>query len=164
MGTGKSTVGQLIAEALHFQFIDTDAKIEERAGKNIAQIFATEGESRFRQMESDLVRELGTKEHFVISTGGGLMVNPENFASLHEHSLIVCLWANPETIWQRVRHQTHRPLLQHSDPAEKIRALLKERTPAYKKADTLITTELRSPREVAMQVLKHFSLARKTVE
>jgi shikimate kinase len=163
MGTGKSTVGQLVAEALRFEFIDTDAKIEERAGKNIAQIFATEGESRFREMESNLVQELSTEERYVISTGGGLVVNPENLSSLRDHCLIICLWASAETIWQRVRHQTHRPLLQSSNPAEKIRTLLKERTPAYKKADTMITTELRSPREVAMQVLKQFSLARKAL-
>jgi shikimate kinase len=162
MGTGKSTVGQLVADALRFEFIDTDATIEERAGKNISQIFASEGEPSFRKMESNLVQELSTQERYVISTGGGLVVNPDNLASLQHHCLIICLWASAETIWQRVRHQTHRPLLQNSNPAEKIRALLKERTPAYKKADTMITTELRSPREVAMQVLKQFSLARKS--
>jgi shikimate kinase len=164
MGTGKSTVGQIVAEALHFDFIDTDARIEAQAGKTIGQIFATEGEAKFRRLECDLVRELGTKEHLIISTGGGLIVNPENLASLQEHALIICLWASPETIWQRVRHQTHRPLLQNTDPFEKIKTLLLERAPAYKKADTLITTELRSPREVAMQVLKQFSLARKSMQ
>jgi shikimate kinase len=162
MGTGKSTVGQLVADALRFKFIDTDARIEELAGKSISQIFASEGEASFRKLESNLVQELSNQERYVISTGGGLIVNPDNLASLRDHCLIICLWASAETIWQRVRHQTHRPLLQNSNPAEKIRTLLKERTPAYKKADTMITTELRSPREVAMQVLKQFSLARKS--
>ena len=161
MGTGKSTVGQIVAEVLRFEFIDTDARIEERAGKSIAQIFAEDGEAVFRRLESELVQELGNRERLVVSTGGGLLMNPDNLATLQEHALIVCLWASPETIWHRVRHQTHRPLLQNADPFAKIRELLQERTPAYKKSDTLITTELRSPREVAMQVLKQFNLARK---
>ena len=161
MGTGKSTVGQIVAEALRFEFIDTDAQIEKRAGKSIAQIFASEGEAIFRRLESELAQELGTRQRLVVSTGGGFLMNPENLVALQEHALVVCLWASPETIWHRVRHQTHRPLLQSSDPLAKIGELLQERTAVYKKADTLITTELRSPREVAMHVLKQFNLARK---
>src|SRR5882672_5892585 len=102
MGTGKSTVGQIVAEALRFEFIDTDARIEEQAGKNIAQIFASDGEAMFRRLESELVQELRTRARLVVSTGGGLLMNPENLAALQEHALIVCLWASPETIWSRV--------------------------------------------------------------
>src|SRR5687767_3940039 len=143
MGTGKSSVGRLVAEQLRFAFLDTDTVIEARAGKTIAEIFADQGEEAFREMEHRLVKELAVREQTVIATGGGLIVNPENLASLKQHAYVVCLWASPETIWSRVKTQTHRPLLQEADPLEKIRRLLTERKPCYKQADVLLSTELR---------------------
>ena len=124
MGTGKSSVGRLIADQLHFSLVDTDEIIESRAGKTIAAIFAGEGEPAFRQYERDVVAELALRKRTVISTGGGVGANEANLASLKEHALVVCLWASPEKIWERVRHQTHRPLLQEADPLAKIRQLL----------------------------------------
>ena len=94
---------------------------------------------------------------------GGLPANPENLASLKTHSLIVCLWASPEKIWERVRNQTHRPLLNDADPLGKIRQLLEAREPYYRQADVLINTEMRSLREVAQQVLHQFHMALATV-
>src|SRR5882762_3297712 len=108
MGTGKSSVGQLVAAQLHFTFLDTDHVIEARAGKTISEIFAEQGETAFRQMEKKIVAELVTRKKTVISTGGGLTANPDNLASLKSHSLVVCLWASAEKIWERVRTQTHR--------------------------------------------------------
>jgi shikimate kinase len=160
MGTGKSSVGRLVAEQLRFTFLDTDHVIEARAGKPITQIFAEEGEAAFRTMENKVVKELAERERTVISTGGGLVVNPENMASLKHHALVVCLWAAPEQIYARVKNQNHRPLLDDPQPIEKIRALLEERKPAYKQADVLLNTGIRSPREVAQQVLHQFRLAR----
>jgi shikimate kinase len=162
MGTGKSSVGRLVAEQLRFAFLDTDTVIEARAGKTIAEIFTTDGEAAFRELESKIVRELTERAHTVISTGGGLVMKPENMASLKTHSLVVCLWASPEGIYARVKNQNHRPLLQDAEPLEKIRQLLAERTPAYKQADVLLNTEIRSPREVAQQVLHQFRIARTT--
>jgi shikimate kinase len=163
MGTGKSSVGRLVAEQLHFDFLDTDVVIEARAGKKIAEIFAEQGEAAFRQLESKIVHELEQRKRTVISTGGGLVVNPDNMASLQTHALVVCLWASPETIWSRVKNQSHRPLLQDPDPLEKIRALLAERSPAYHQANVSLTTELRSTRDVAQQVMHHFRMARAAV-
>jgi shikimate kinase len=161
MGTGKSSVGRLVAEQLRFSFLDTDTVIEARAGKPIAEIFATDGEAAFREMEAKIVKELTLRAHSVISTGGGLVVNPDNMASLKQHSLVVCLWASPEGIYSRVKNQNHRPLLlQGPEPVEEIRKLLGERTPAYKQADVLLNTEIRSAREVAQQVLHQFRIAR----
>ena len=159
MGTGKSSVGRLVAEALHFTFLDTDEVITSRAGKSVAEIFAQEGEAAFRQRERLLVEELAKRDKTVIATGGGLPVNPENFASLKSHALIVCLWASPEKIWERVRHQSHRPLLQDPDPQAKIKSLLEARKPVYQQADILMNTEVRSCREVAAQVIHQFRSA-----
>jgi shikimate kinase len=159
MGTGKTSVGHLLAMALDFHLVDTDQLIEEQTGKRISEIFATEGESQFRAYERQTVEELTNKSRLVISTGGGLAANLENFTSLRSHALIVCLWASPETIWHRVGHQSHRPLLHGPDPLNRIRQLLAEREPFYRRADVLVNTEARSVKEVAHQVLHQFHLA-----
>lgn len=159
MGTGKSSVGRLVAETLHFAFLDTDTVIEARAGKTISQIFEEQGEAAFRELEKRIVKELALRDRTVIATGGGLVVNPENLASLKQHAYVVCLWASPETIWSRVKNQSNRPLLNEPDALEKIRTLLSERAPFYKQANVLLSTELRSPREVAQQVLHQFRVA-----
>ena len=161
MGTGKSSVGQLVAAQLHFTFLDTDHVIEARAGKTISDIFAQDGEPAFRALEKKIVDELVTRKKTVISTGGGLPANPENFASLKTHSLIVCLWASPEKIWERVRSQSHRPLLNEADPLAKIRRLLAEREPYYRQADVLLNTEMRALKDVAQQVIHHYHRAQR---
>lgn len=159
MGAGKSTVGHMLASLLHLRFVDTDAMIEERAGKRIAEIFATAGEETFRKMESDVCAELAKIDGCVISTGGGMVVNPANLQSLKEHALVVCLWASAETIFNRVKNQGHRPLLKTDDPLAKIRELLAQRAPFYRQADVLLNCEQRSPREVAQHVAHQFRLA-----
>lgn len=159
MGTGKSSVGRLIADQLHFSLVDTDELIESRTGKTIASIFSEEGEPAFREHERNVVAELASRRRTVISTGGGVGANEANLASLKEHALVVCLWASPEKIWERVRNQSHRPLLKEADPLAKIRQLLVAREQCYKKADALLNTEVRSLKEVAQQVLHQFKLA-----
>jgi shikimate kinase len=159
MGAGKSSVGHLVAGQLHFEYLDTDELIQSRTGRTITDIFARDGEPAFRKMESDLVKELAGRTKTVIATGGGLPVNPENLAGLKACALVVCLWASPEAIWERVSHQTHRPLLQNPNPQQKIRDLLAAREPFYKQADVLVNTESRSVREVAQQVVHQFHMA-----
>ena len=161
MGTGKSSIGRLAAEHLRFAFIDTDELIENEVGHSIRDIFAQLGEPAFRKYERDVVAALSTRRDTVIATGGGLVADPANLASLKTHALVVCLWASPETIWERVRAQTHRPLLQAPDPKARIRLLLEQRAPAYRQADVLIHTGLRTAKEAAQQVLHQFHLARK---
>jgi len=159
MGTGKSSVGRLVAEQLRFDFLDTDELIETRAGQSITEIFAQNGEPAFRELEHRLVRELAARTRSVIATGGGLPVNPANLVSLKQHALVVCLWASPERIFERVHSQTHRPLLHEPDPRAKIRALLTSRETTYRQADVLVNSEFRSIREVAQQVVHQFRLA-----
>ena len=161
MGTGKSSVGRMVAAQLHFDFVDTDQLVEARAGKRISDIFAQSGEAGFREIEQRVVEELGAMRQTVMATGGGLGANPDNLTSLKQHALVVCLWATPEVIWQRVRTQTHRPLLQCADPMEKISELLAVRGPIYRQADILISTGMRSIKEVAFQVRHSFEEARR---
>ena len=144
MGSGKSSVGRLAADVLHFTFLDTDHVIEARAGKSVSDIFAQDGEPAFRQWEQRIVEELTRRDKTVIATGGGLPADPANLASLKTHALVVCLWASPETIWERVRSHDHRPLLNEPDPLAKIRELLAAREPHYRQADVLVNTEMRS--------------------
>jgi shikimate kinase len=159
MGAGKTSVGRLVAEQLHFDYLDTDDLIVSRAGRTIAEIFKTDGEPAFRALECQTVGELTSRTKTVIATGGGLPVNPANLASLKTHALVVCLWASPEKIWERVKGQTHRPLLHDPDPQKKIRDLLAAREQFYKQADVLVNTDIRSAREVAQQVVHHFRTA-----
>ena len=160
MGTGKSSVGRIVARQLNFAFVDTDQLVEARTHKSISSIFAEQGEPAFRQTEGKVVAELASQRDLVIAAGGGLVVDAMNLASLKHHALLVCLWASPETIWQRVCHQPHRPLLQDPDPLGKIQRLLAERKPAYLQADILVNTEQRSAREVAQHVIHEFRLAK----
>ena len=156
MGTGKSSVGRMVASGLHFEFIDTDELIEERSGRKISEIFEQAGEAGFRQIEKQVVIELARARRTVIASGGGLAAQPDNLTSLKQHSLVICLWASPEAIWERVRHQSHRPLLQGPDPLARIRELLNVREPFYRQADVLVNTEMRSVKEVAHHVLHQF--------
>lgn len=158
MGAGKTSVGRLAAEFLQFEYLDTDEMIQTATGKTITEIFSREGEPAFRALEEKVVEEISQRKKLVISTGGGLPTNPKNLASLKKHALVVCLWASPEKIWERVKSQTHRPLLNDPNPQEKIRQLLAVREPFYKQADVLLNTELRSMREVAQQVVHQFRL------
>jgi shikimate kinase len=159
MGTGKSCVGRVAADTLHFTFLDTDHVIEARAGKVISDIFAQDGEPAFRQWERRIVEELTRRQNTVIATGGGLAADEANLASLKTHALVVCLWASPETIWERVRSHDHRPLLNEPDPLAKIRELLAVRESFYRQADVLVNTGMRSIREVAQHVVHQFHMA-----
>lgn len=159
MGCGKSSVGRLVADRLRFTFVDTDTLIEERAGQRIPEIFAGRGEAGFRELEREVVVGLGHLGGQVIATGGGVGANPDLQASLKQHALVVWLWVSPDSIWRRVRHQPHRPLLQVPSPEARIRELLAARLPVYRQADVLINADARRPGEVADQVIKEFRLA-----
>jgi len=159
MGTGKSSVGRLVADMLRFDYLDTDDLIEKLAGKSIARLFEEDGEPAFRKREREVIEALRKRQGAVIATGGGAGANEANLTSLKQHALVVCLWASPQIIWNRVRNQTHRPLLRGADPEEKIRELLALREPFYREADVLLNTEVRSPKEVAQHVVHEFHYA-----
>lgn len=157
MGTGKSTVAQILAQRLGRSVLEMDAVLEQRAGKPISAIFAAEGEPYFRQMERTLIQELAQQRGLVISCGGGVVLNPENVRDLSATGLVVCLTAAPEIILHRVAAATHRPLLEGGDKAKKILELLAKRQPLYDAVPHRIDTSTRTPAEIADLILALFS-------
>ena len=133
MGTGKTTVGKLLAENLNYRFIDTDELIEARYRRSIADIFQELGEDSFREMERSIVKEIAELDSVVISTGGRLMLDPENVSALSRNSRVLCLVATPDEILTRVAYdKSHkRPLLSVPNPKERIVELLQERHDRY---------------------------------
>ena len=160
MGTGKTTVGQILAARLGYEFVDTDVLIEVRTGRSIPTIFAEDGEAAFRQLERVIAAELAVQHGLVIATGGRLMLDPANAAALGGTGRIFCLTATPELILARVladEKAIERPLLQGPDPATRIRQLLAERAPLYAQFDQVDTTGLTAA-EVAEEILRQINL------
>ena len=152
MGTGKSTVGRLVAERLGRRFVDTDAVIESRHGP-IPRLFADHGEAHFRQLEREVAAELAATLGAVVATGGRTMLDPANQATLGATGIVVCLAASPEALVARLRDETgQRPLLQGDDPAGRIAALLAERKAGYARFPQ-VATDGRTPDEVATAVI-----------
>lgn len=153
MGTGKSVVGRRLAESLGYRFVDTDRFIEERSGRSIAEIIRTEGEEQFRQLEALTVHEVAAMSRCVISTGGGVVLNPSNVAALGENGVFVALKARPETILKRVqRKKGKRPLLEGPNPLERIKTLMKVREALYHIAPFSVDTSDTSVDEVVAQI------------
>ena len=153
MGSGKTTVGRLIAEKTGMTLLDMDAIIADRAGKTINEIFADEGEAHFRALERSLAQELAATEGNIISTGGGIVLNPENINDFEKTGLVVCLLADAETVLDRVKHDSSRPLLAGDKEANIIR-LLESRQTLYKSITHQIDTSGRpSPEPTAQEII-----------
>lgn len=153
MGTGKSLLGNLLAQRWGWEFVDTDALIEQQTGYTIAQLFQHYGEPYFRQLETEVLRQLETRRRLVIATGGGAPTRTENVQSLRRHAIIVLLKAQPEVILQRVQPLSTRPKLAAAqDPLSEIRRLLQERELAYACADIQLDTSYLSPQEAVTQM------------
>lgn len=153
MGTGKTTIGKLLAESLGYAFIDTDERIERQAGKTIPEIFEEEGEEAFRKMEAALARELAERQGVVIATGGRMMLDPGNAAVLSRTGHVFCLVAAPEEILERIVQDTatRRPLLAVADPMERILALLQQRRHGYRRFPQVVTSGI--PPEAVVDIL-----------
>ncbi|MGF1485027.1 MAG: shikimate kinase [Opitutales bacterium] len=144
MGTGKSAVGRQLAQRLSMEWIDSDQAIEAHLGRTIPEIFATEGEAFFRQQERAFVESGHPAHGCVVSTGGGLVVEPGMSALLQTKGVVIGLFARPETILERVGSGTNRPMLAgEGDPIERITELLKKREPFYLAAGAGVSTDLR---------------------
>ncbi|MEA3188796.1 MAG: shikimate kinase / 3-dehydroquinate synthase [Chthoniobacter sp.] len=131
MGTGKSSVGRLVARKLQWRFADTDQIVEKRAGRSISSIFADDGEPLFREQERAALEALRDEDGQVIATGGGIVTRAENVQLLREIAFVVWLTADEETIFERVSRNAKRPLLQTPNPRETVATLLHERRPFY---------------------------------
>lgn len=157
MGTGKTVTGRVLAERTGMKLVDMDSLIEERAGKAISDIFADEGEAAFRVMERELVQELSTQSGLIISTGGGIVLNPDNIADFEKTGLTVCLSAPADVIFERVENDTTRPLLS-GDKKEQIRTLLEKRRPLYDAIVHQVDAGCLGPEERADEILRMYNL------
>jgi len=161
MGSGKSTVSELLSEELMLELIDTDEVIEDTEGRTINEIFETEGEASFREMETDLLEAIDSDHwrEFVISLGGGMPVKEENRELLRKIGKVVYLRAKPETIFERVKDDDKRPLLKTEDPLAKIEELLEKRAAFYEDvADMIIDTDSKSPLEITKEIIDKLGL------
>ena len=155
MGTGKSTVGRVIAQKLGFHFIDTDDVIEQTSKAKISDIFAEHGEVYFRDLESQAVKSVALMKNQVVATGGGVVLRSSNIDLLRTGGPIFCLNATPKAIWDRVRSSQSRPLLRGPDPLKKIETLLDKRAPYYALADHQIETTGVSVDRVANEIISY---------
>ena len=156
MGCGKTAVGRVVSRVSGFEFLDTDQFIEEHVGMSIPRIFEQHGEETFRRYEREVVTRLAERKGAVIATGGGLLVDHANMDTMKQYAMVFCLWASPDSIWRRVKDQSHRPLLQTENPRQRIIDLMEERKPAYGRADMLVNTEYRSAKDVAQLILSQY--------
>ena len=156
MGSGKSANGVKLSYLCRRTLTDTDALIEKKAKKSISEIFAQDGEAAFREKETEVLREL-VKENtpHIFAVGGGTPMREENRALLQALGTVVFLRASAETVYERVKNDTSRPLLQGGDPLDKIRRLLAERTPVYEAlADVVVDVDGKEVAEVAEEILR----------
>ena len=156
MGVGKTTVGRLLADRLGRRLIDSDAMIEERAGRTVREIWTTDGEPAFRALETEaLVEALAAPEPAVIAAAGGVVLSEPNRRALAESGAhVVWLLADVDVLVERVRNGMHRPLLDN-DPEAVLRALHEFRAPLYQEvADAVVSVDHRSAQDVAKAVLR----------
>ncbi len=157
MGTGKSSVAKQLAALRGARLLDTDTIIEQESGMSISQIFENFGEARFRELERRVVEELagglyGDDRSFVVSTGGGIVIDPESRKKLKAFARVVCLTATPEEILKRVEGGVERPLLSCDNPAEEIERLLQERNEFYADCDLTIDTTGKNLAEIVDEI------------
>jgi shikimate kinase len=159
MGTGKTTVGSILASSLKRTLLDTDQMIEEKTGLTLSQIFETYGESYFRDLESEEILRL--KQYrpgsLVIATGGGAVLRGCNLKVLSENGIIIALTASSSAILRRISKTNQRPLLAGEGAAEKIKTKLREREVYYRQCSFQLDTTGRTPQQVAREVIAYIT-------
>jgi shikimate kinase len=144
MGVGKTSVGKQLAEDLGYVFVDIDTLIEADQNLSITSLFSKFGEPYFRDVEAAIIQQVMTGEGQVVSAGGGAVIRDANRDAFKKGGFVVCLTASPDVIYERIKHETHRPLLQTADPKSKIKELLASRETFYAQADACIDTSNKS--------------------
>ncbi|MBD2004809.1 MULTISPECIES: shikimate kinase [Cyanophyceae] len=154
MGAGKTSVGKLLAQQLGYGFVDTDSVIEKAAGKSINDIFVSDGEDSFRQMESKVLQEMSAFTRLAIATGGGIILRLENWGYL-QYGLVVWLDAPVELLVARLQNDTTRPLLKNADLATELENRCHQRQPLYAQADLQISiSQEQTPEQIAKQIIE----------
>ncbi len=154
MGTGKTTVGRLLAAQKKWNFIDLDELIELKEQRRIVDIFAKEGEPSFRKIEKKFLKQVSTQKKFVVACGGGIVLDQDNIKLMKKTGVLICLCADCEEILKRVSSSNHRPILNVAKPKERIELLLKMRAPYYLQADQTIDTSRLSVKQVVAKISK----------
>ncbi len=151
MGTGKSSVGKRLAKILGWDFIDTDVEIERLTGLTVSEIFRRHGETRFRSEERLLVKKLKERDQCVIATGGGTVLNPQNWEELSQSGVMITLYAQLDEIYERIGYRNDRPLLKGD--REEIEERWAKRQPVYRQADLIIDTTDLGIDEVVQEII-----------
>ena len=152
MGAGKTAVGRVVAGLVGAAFVDVDERIESAAGRSVAEIFASEGERVFRDMEREAIRDAVSVSGRVIAAGGGAFLDPGNRALLKAYAPVVFLDASPETVIGRLGRDASRPLFPGGDRERKVRELMARRRPSYEEADFTVRTDDLAVAQVARRV------------
>lgn len=156
MGSGKSTVGIMLAKSLDVLFYDSDQEIEKQQGCSILELFVTKGETFFRSLETEYLKKLLMQnDNVILSTGGGMPLQEQNRELLHQIGTVVYLKTSPNMIYSRVKNDTKRPLLQCDNPYDKIGTMLQEREPVYERgADIILTTDQKTVRNLVDEIIR----------
>ncbi len=154
MGAGKSVTARKLAGILKRESVSTDEAIEEREKRPIPQIFKDSGEAYFRGVEKAIVAEFSQRNNLIIDCGGGVVLSQDNIDNLKQNGVMFYLKAAPEVVYERVKNEKHRPLLNVADPQAKIKELLDARQPLYAKAHYTIDTSRKTVDQVVDEILR----------
>ena len=154
MGSGKTSTGRPLAQRLEYGFVDADAVIEQAAGCAIPEIFERDGETGFRNLETQVLSAISQRHSLVVATGGGAVTRPENWGAMHQ-GIVIWLDVKQEQLLKRLEQDnTPRPLLQEQDPALALEKLMTARRPMYAESDLTVVIDAEQPDEVADGILK----------
>lgn len=154
MGSGKSKIARELGKRLKREVVATDDLAEAREGMSIHEIFKTKGEAYFRDVEQGIVKDVSLRRGIIIDCGGGVVCAKENLKILKANGILFYLRATPEVIYQRIKHETHRPLLKTPDPLGCIKELYQQRLPLYNQADHVIDANDASIEGPVVEILK----------
>lgn len=154
MGCGKSTLARILTQKLGCPVLSTDAMIESKEGKKIEKIFKDSGEEYFRRLEHEAVLEVANKKGVIVDCGGGVVLNPKNIEALKRTGTLVFLSCDADVIYNRVKTQPKRPLLDVPEPRAMIKQLLKERQPYYQQSDLTLDTSDGDLARVALELIE----------
>ncbi len=155
MGAGKSTVAAMIilGAATNRRLVEMDSEIEKREGLSVKEIFEKKLEPYFRAVEREVVKVLSNQHGLVVSCGGGVPINQDNVTDFKRNGVVIYLKASAGTIYERLKGDTSRPLLNVPNPLEAIKKLMMEREPFYQRADAIISTDGKNPKDIAHEIL-----------